>query len=230
MFFSRNSEARIYFKAGKNRDGYFSHDDLMKQVEAAVDIFEERFPGMKAVFAFDNATTHQKRADDALSARHMPKNPGWSGQRAVKNMRPGTLPNGQPQHLYFPANHKDHPGKFKGMAEIIRERKITVDSKLRAECKGFKCADESASCCYRRILFNQPDFQSQKPAIVEYIESRGHHAIFYPKFHCELNFIEQCWCEAKRFYRMLPKPKNETEMQENIRRSLDSVSLEKIRR
>jgi hypothetical protein len=68
--------ARIVFKAGKNRDGYFSSDDLIAQVDNAIDIFEGRTNGLATgLFLFDNAPSHQKRADDALSARKMPKNP-----------------------------------------------------------------------------------------------------------------------------------------------------------
>jgi hypothetical protein len=44
------------FKAGKNRDGYFDNDDLVKQVELSMDIFEEKTDGFKrALFLFDNA-------------------------------------------------------------------------------------------------------------------------------------------------------------------------------
>jgi len=37
----------------------------------------------------------------------------------------------------------------------------------------------------------EPDFLAQKGAIAEIIEKAGHKCIFYPKFHCELNFIER---------------------------------------
>ena len=37
--------------------------------------------------------------------------------------------------------------------------------------------------------------------LVEEIERRGHKALFYPKFHCELNFIEYYWGAAKRYAR-----------------------------
>jgi len=40
-------------------------------------------------------------------------------------------------------------------------------------------------------------FLAQKPLVKEVIESRGHKVIFYPKFHCELNFIEMFWGAAK---------------------------------
>lgn len=230
----RTEEARVYFKAGKNRDGYFVFDDLLRQVDVAINIFENRFSGARAIFAFDNAPTHQKRAADALSARHMPKTPGWKSQKAPERMRPGRLPSGEPQELYFPSDHPKHPNKFKGMAQILIERGIDItDSKgktLNAECSGFKCKGTAQHCCCRNILFHQPDFQDVKPALVEHIEKRGHIAVFYPKFHCELNFIEQCWGYAKYRYRMLPRPLNEKEMQINVQSTLDSIPPETFRR
>lgn len=229
MITCSSQSARIYFKAGKQREGYFTHEKFFAQVRKALDIFEERFPGSKALVALDNATTHAKRADNALAARHMPKNPGWNNKQALATrMRPGTLPNGEPQDFYFPADHPVHPEKFKGMAQILLERGLPVPS--RAECPKFHCANKSANCCCRRILFNQPDFANQKSAIEEYIHSRGHLCIFYPKYHCELNFIEQVWGKAKYYYRMLPQPLNEEKMIQNVKDSLDSVTLTQIQR
>ncbi|KIJ41594.1 hypothetical protein M422DRAFT_255516 [Sphaerobolus stellatus SS14] len=63
-------ESRVIFKAGKSRDGYFDCADLCQQIELAIELFETHFPGTAiAAFGFDNAPGHQKRADDALSAR-----------------------------------------------------------------------------------------------------------------------------------------------------------------
>jgi hypothetical protein len=108
--------ARIVFKAGKNRDGYFNCDDLIEQVDKAIDIFEERTNGFAS-------TSHQKRADDALSARKMPKNPSpdWVHRKGGARMRNASLPNGQPQNHYFDHDHPTMPGWFKGMEVIIRE-------------------------------------------------------------------------------------------------------------
>ena len=36
---------------------------------------------------------------------------------------------------------------------------------------------------------------------VAYKEALGHRVLFYPKFHCELNFIERYWCRAKWYTR-----------------------------
>ncbi|KIJ52407.1 hypothetical protein M422DRAFT_156698 [Sphaerobolus stellatus SS14] len=225
-------EVRIIFKAGKNRDGYFGNEDLVKQTKHAIKLFKDNFGSTAiAAFAFDNATTHQKRADDALSARHMPKFPKhWLGKNGKARMCHGRLPNGQPQTFYFSEDHPTNPGEFKGMEIILQERGLIRESKLRAQCPKFKCADPQAACCCRRVLFNQPDFLDQKPVLVELIESYGYIAFFYPKFHCELNFIEQCWGSGKYLYRMLPLTQNEAQMEQNIRSCLDQVDILKMRR
>ncbi|KIJ24181.1 hypothetical protein M422DRAFT_195007, partial [Sphaerobolus stellatus SS14] len=136
------------------------------------------------------------------------------------------------QALYLPDDHPIRPGEFKGMEIILKERSLVKESKLRAQFPQFKCIDPKAACCCRRevVLFNQPDFLDQKPALVELIQSHGHIVFFYPKFHCELNFIEQCWGSEKYLYRMLPLTKNEDQMEKNIRNCLDQVTIIKMRR
>ena len=67
-------EARVIFKAGKNRDGFFDANDLLRQVDKAIDIFEGLTKGWaQGLFLFDNVPSHQKHAADARSARHMVK-------------------------------------------------------------------------------------------------------------------------------------------------------------
>ncbi|KAF8574367.1 hypothetical protein K439DRAFT_1649791 [Ramaria rubella] len=190
------------------------------RTERAIELFEDNYPGTAvAAFRFDNAPGHQKRADNALSAQYMPKlAKHWHGKNGKCRMRNGTLPNGQPQEFYFPDDHPTTPGYFKGMKLILEERGFTEESDKWAECPAFKCENTKAACCCQQILFNQQDF------------SHGHIAFFYPKFHCELNFIEQCWGAAKYRYRMLPPTSNEAQMERNVRESLDSVDILKIRR
>ncbi|KIJ51597.1 hypothetical protein M422DRAFT_243892 [Sphaerobolus stellatus SS14] len=116
-----DEEACIIFKAGKNRDGYFASEDLLKQVDKASDIFEGKTKGWAiGLFLFDNAPSHQRRAPDALSAWKMPKNPlhGWTHKKGGPRMHPGQLPNGSSQDFYFPKDHLLMPGWFKGMEWI----------------------------------------------------------------------------------------------------------------
>jgi hypothetical protein len=135
------SEARILFKPGKNRDGWFSASHLLEQVEHAIDIFEGITRGRaQGLFVFDNAPSHQKRADDALSARRMVKGvsptfysaakfslssaprKGWVLHLGGARMRNSMLPTGESQPLYFADDHPSMPGWFKGMETIIREQ------------------------------------------------------------------------------------------------------------
>ncbi|KAG2109984.1 uncharacterized protein F5147DRAFT_745423 [Suillus discolor] len=87
------------------------------------------------------------------------------------------------------------------MEVIIREWGLWPEAGCNAECPGFKCVPGHTDCCCRRILFCQPDFVSHKSQLEEYITSCGHIFDFYPKFHCELNFIEQYWGAVKFRYR-----------------------------
>lgn len=65
-------ESRVIMFPGKNNDGWWKADDLVDQVvNRAIPIFEARFPGAKALFAFDNAASHSAYADDALVAKKM---------------------------------------------------------------------------------------------------------------------------------------------------------------
>ena len=70
-------------------------------------------------------------------------------------------------------------------------------------CKGKnKQIDQTRTdCCAHRIMSLQPDFLAQKSELETIIEEAEHKCIFYPKFHCELNFIEMYWEAAKRYTR-----------------------------
>jgi hypothetical protein len=145
-------------------------------------------------------------------------------------MRSGILPNGEPQPFYFPEGHP-MAGWFKGMEVIIRERGLWPEgvNDLLAQCHNFQCTPGRTDCCCRRILFLQPDFVSEKPQLQELVESRGHLCDFYPKYHCELNFIEQYWGAAKLRFRMMERAATIREMETNVIQCLDDVPLLHIR-
>ena len=48
-------------------------------------------------------------------------------------------------------------------------------------------------------MSQQPDFLAQKGRLEKIIVAARHKIIFYFKFHCELNYIENFWDVAKKF-------------------------------
>ncbi|RPA95417.1 hypothetical protein L873DRAFT_1698122, partial [Choiromyces venosus 120613-1] len=52
-------------------------------------------------------------------------------------------------------------------------------------------------CCAQKTLSKQQDFLKQCGKLQEELEVRGYLVAFYPKFHCEFNWIEYYWGHAK---------------------------------
>ena len=59
-------------------------------------------------------------------------------------------------------------------------------------------------------------------------EDAGHLCLYYPKFHCKLNFIKQYWGNTKFQYWETHFTNNEDEMMQNMHECLDSVPVEFI--
>ena len=157
------------------------------------------------------------------------------GTETEVRMIDGTFPDGSNQSLYYPDDHAEYPGWFKGMRVLIQERRdkgaeLPDPSKLKAQCNKFKCEKGCTDCCCRRILYSAPDFVNQKSYLEEVCKARGYDVIFFPKFHPELNFIEQCWGYAKRIYRMYPASSLESDLEKNVKNSLETVPLISMRR
>jgi len=192
-------------------------------VEKTIPVFERMHPGAIAVFAFDNSSSHSAFAADALNARAMNVN---SGGKQPK-MR-DTIFNGQVQHMVFPDNYPDQNlrGKPKGMRVILQERQLWRDGMV-----GFCNNDTptSNSCCMCHVLQQQENFCNQTCLLQEVIEARGHKVIFYPKFHCELNYIEMYWGVTKRYARMHCNYSWKG-LQRIVPEALDSVSVKQIRK
>ena len=223
--------AHIIFKAGKNLDGWFSSEDLLAQVDTAINVFEGHTNEFATgLFLFDNAPSHQKRTLDALSTRKMPKNPHatWRQHKDAPKRHTTTFILGHQmvtQDFYFPDDYHDEGlrGWFKGMENVIQEQQLWPAKGLNAQCEGFKCVPGKTDCCCCCLLFTQPDFIAQKSHLEELITSHGHICDFYPKYHCELNFIEQYWGAAKFRYRSTPKTTDIDEMEKNVIACLNEV-------
>ena len=165
-------QARLLLEV--HREGYFTNDHLLAQVEKTVDIFKRVHPEASALFLFDNAPSHRKMADDALNADKMNVGPGGKQQPKMRDTTWG----GAIQQMV------DDTGTPKGMRKILEERGVDTGSMRLKEM--------------RDLLKTFPDFKQQKNILEEYIEQRGHICMFYPKFHCELSPIERVWCQSKK--------------------------------
>lgn len=137
------------------------------------------------------------------------------------------------QDLYFGEGDLRGPAHvFKGMAYILEERGFVNAHRMRAQCaKKFKdCPPGISNCCCRRTLYNQPDFANVKSELEIMCDRRGVELVVLPKFHPELNLIEQVWGNAKRTYRMSPPSSSEADLERNCLSSLEAVQLKTIRR
>ena len=246
-------DARVLLKPGRSRGGYFTNKDFLKQTERAMDILQAHYPNDDHILIFDNATTHLKRSDDALSARNMPKftpkagtnwgpetnvigddgkpvyGPDGKVMKTKIQMADATFADGTPQRLYFPPGHPQ-AGTFKGMSIILKERGLVKEANLKAQCKDFKCKAGTTDCCCRRVLYSQPDFICIESKLETICKQRGFNVLFLPKFHCELNFIEQCWGYAKQIYRQYPASSKEADLELNVVAALGSVPLHSMRK
>ncbi len=145
--------------------------------------------------------------------------PGGKGK-----FRDGLMPDGSVQSMHLPN------GQPKGIKLVLEERGLWPQSQLKRICDDCKKhSPVSENCCAVRVLSLQPDFLAQRPLIKEIIENWGHKVIFYPKFHCELNFIKMFWDAAKRYTRNNCDYSFKS-LERTVPEALNYVPLEQIRR
>jgi len=64
-------ESACIVKPRKNKDSYFTCDEIIAQAHKALDICMKYWPEFEHIFIYDNAPTHLKCAEDLLSAQHL---------------------------------------------------------------------------------------------------------------------------------------------------------------
>jgi hypothetical protein len=95
---------------------------------------------------------------------------------------------------------KFHNEKGKALKLECKECKDGVPFAVRRLCKNYV-----QECCAIRVLSEEPDFSGQKEWLTEVVCSQPNfQIIFYPKYHCELNYIEMIWCWLKSYFRDHP--------------------------
>ena len=56
-------------------------------------------------------------------------------------------------------------------------------------------------CCASYVLSQEADFLEQEEWLAEVVKKAGFNILFYPKCHCELNYIELVWGWTKSYHR-----------------------------
>jgi hypothetical protein len=174
------ADSTVIMKPGAGSEGYWKNADLVRQVkEKAVPIFKILHPNCDGLFVFDNIQNHHALAPDTLSVSRMNRSDGGANQRM---MRDGWFldSNGNPivQKMVM------EDGKnSKGLQQVLFERGLCNPS------FDLKQA--------RKLLSEQPDFRYQQEWLAETVIEGECLIDFYPKYHCEFNFIEMFWDSAK---------------------------------
>ncbi|KAF8834175.1 hypothetical protein BDN67DRAFT_992719 [Paxillus ammoniavirescens] len=192
--------ARVLFRTGKARDGWFTNEDILKQTSQTMDILEKHHPNS------DHGTKEWGVDKVVVDAAGKPSHgPDEKVLKMKSLMKDAHFVDGSAQPLYFPLGH-EHARKFKDMAVILKERGFKVD-KLKAQCKGFKCKEGATNCCCRRILFNKPDFVDVPTLLQALCAQRGSsfQVLILPKFH---------------------STKKDDEMEANVFKALNAVPIE----
>ena len=126
-------EARVFFWAGKNHEGYFDNKDLLQQTNRAINILKSKTKGFATgLWLFDNAPSHQKQLTNGLSTLKMRKNPhkSWTHVKNGPTMcsttftafhTPSIHPKTIHQIVYYQDDHLTMPNWFKGMVVILKE-------------------------------------------------------------------------------------------------------------
>jgi len=146
-----------------------------------LEILKKQFPGKRLVFIFDNSPIHRKKADDALNAQRM--NVWPEGVQPCMRYTQWTDSRGRVHKQKM----VDKKGAPRGLRAVLTERGLFREGMVKEDMV--------------EVLSAQPDFANQPTLIEEFLSSRGHVAIFLPKFHAELNPVELIWAKAKRFAR-----------------------------
>jgi len=191
-------------------DIWWDGEKLLEQIKTkAIPLLEAEFPGCKALFLFDNAKTHCKYADNALRVSKMNL---VDGGKHAKQMRTTYGVDIQHPEGGYLQDILQENGTPKGLKTVLTERglwpategRFLTQSSFKTRAgnttPNSKCL-KGGNCCASALLASQPDFKAQKGELEEAIEEAGHMVLFYPAFHCEINFIEYFWGAAKRYTR-----------------------------
>ena len=143
-----DGKVTVLFEYGK-LEGHWDGETLIEQIQTALVLAEEQYPGYGLVFFFDNATSHLIFADDALRVCKMSMRPG--GQQPF--LRDGWyVKDGVRVSQSMVSRVETESGGTslvqKGIRLVLEERNLWPANDLRLECPKPMCpACEARSRC-----------------------------------------------------------------------------------
>ena len=165
---------REYLEYGENKEGYWTSEKCLKQMDRAINISEIKYPrdqGYRHYWIFDCSGLHAAFGEDALNAYHMNAKPGGKQPK----MR-DTIWNGKLQKMNF------SNGTPLGCIIVLREKGIST--------RGMKLND------MHTILSSHADFKNEKTKLEHYLQDCGQGVSWSQNSHCEMNPIERCWAQV----------------------------------
>jgi transposase len=93
--------------------------------------------------------------------------------------------------------------KAQAKRDAIKAAKVEEARKVKAARveTGEEATAPQLNCCLKCVLSNEPDFLEQKEWLTTVVEAVGFTIMFFPKYHCEFNFIEMIWGWCKSHHR-----------------------------
>ena len=164
-------------------------------------------------FGFDHSMTHKAKSPYGLDASKLNKSEGDTSVQKQRNGWYDSVADGVTTRIIQPMQTEE--GVQLGLLSILRARGKSCMKlpdgrysqhelkKLCISCRDHTIKeDPTETCCMFGVVSKEPDFLAQKPWLAEIVESNpGCFIFWYPKYHCELNYIEMVWGWIKAHHR-----------------------------
>jgi hypothetical protein len=176
--------ADAYMEPGKNKDGYFDNEIILKQFERLFILLKYKtiFKNHKIVLIVDNARTHTaKKYDSTNLFKKEGTNCPYDSLEWEEN--------GKIKKVNFFFDKKKE--KSKGLFNICKELKLIPSDAL----------DKDFSLGKLRETIKQHKAFDERTNLEILAEKHNVKLLFSPKFHVELNPIEGFWCFLKQYIR-----------------------------
>lgn len=175
---------------GKNNEGWWTNAKLVEQLNRVIPVAVRLHGGMDIVFMFDNSANHHAKEPEGLDAAVFTL--GGGGKNFPQEMKDGWFMLGDERVVQ--SMYASDPAQADGIKRTEAGKKWEKGLRAVLEERGLVAKDKTKAFA---LLMEQDDFKAQGSWLEEIVTKAGHKIDFYPKYHCELNFIEKMWSAAK---------------------------------